>query len=274
MIKITNLTKIFKTKDSEIKVLDQINLEIADGDIFGIIGMSGAGKSTLIRCINLLERPTSGVIEINGTDITKLSTNGLMKLRKNIGMIFQSFNLLMQKNVRRNIAFGLEIIKTNEFRPEHMSEKDYINLGYLEKRKVKKESINRKVDELLKIVELEDKANEYPSKLSGGQRQRVAIARALATNPAYLLCDEATSALDSMTTKSILSLLKKINTDTKVTIVIITHEMNVVREICNKVAVIDQSVIVESGYTKDVFENHKSEVTKSLIGGEFSWTSL
>lgn len=267
MIRIINLTKIFHNKNSEIKVLDHINLEIEDGDIFGIIGMSGAGKSTLIRCINLLERPTSGSILIDGMDITKFNTTQLLKLRKRIGMIFQNFNLLMQKNVHKNIAFGLEIISTKDFKPEHMTEETYSKLSYFNKRKVKKEEINKKVKELLKIVELEDKADAYPAQLSGGQRQRVAIARALATNPSVLLCDEATSALDSMTTKSILELLKKINKERKVTIIIITHEMDVVKEICNKVAVIDQSVIIETGKTDDVFENHQSDITSRLIGG-------
>lgn len=268
MINISNLSKTFHSNNETLTVLNNINLQIEDGDIYGIIGMSGAGKSTLIRCINLLERPTKGSIIIDGIDVTKLNRKELLKTRKKIGMIFQGFNLLMQKTVKKNVAFGLEIMSTKDFIPEHMPLKDYQALSYFQKRKVKKEETDRKVNELLKIVDLEEKANTYPSKLSGGQRQRVAIARALATNPSVLLCDEATSALDSMTTKSILSLLKKINEETKVTIVVITHEMNVVREICNKVAVIDQSAIVETGLTEAVFQNHQSEVTKRLIGGD------
>ncbi|BCN31579.1 methionine ABC transporter ATP-binding protein [Anaeromicropila herbilytica] len=268
MIKIKNLTKTYQNKKTKTTVLNNINLEIEDGDIFGIIGMSGAGKSTLIRCMNLLEKPTSGSVHIDGINITNLDRKSLSKVRKNIGMIFQGFNLLMQKTVEKNIAFGLEIIRIKDFVPENMKINEYKSLSYLEKRKVKKVETKRKVSELLKIIDLEDKAKAYPSMLSGGQRQRVAIARALATNPSVLLCDEATSALDSMTTKSILTLLKKINEETKVTIVIITHEMNVVKEICNKVAVIDQSEIIEQGSAPDVFKNHQSEITRQLIGGE------
>jgi D-methionine transport system ATP-binding protein len=267
MIKISNLSKTFKNKNQKITVLNNINLEIEDGDIFGIIGMSGAGKSTLIRCINLLEKPTEGSIDMDGLELTLLNRRELRKVRKNIGMIFQGFNLLMQKTVKKNIAFGLEIIRTKDFIPEQMQLGDYKKLSYFDKRKVKKQEITRKVNELLKIIDLEAKANAYPSQLSGGQRQRVAIARALATNPSVLLCDEATSALDSMTTKSILSLLKKINEETKVTIIVITHEMNVVKEICNKVAVIDKSVIVEQGTVDEIFNHYKSDVTKRLIGG-------
>lgn len=267
MIKITNLSKTFNTSNSNVTVLNNINLEIQDGDIFGIIGMSGAGKSTLIRCMNLLERPTQGSVVIDGTDITSLRRNELRKKRKNIGMIFQGFNLLMQKTVKKNIAFGLEIIPTNDFVPQSMKLTEYKKMNYFRKRKVKKQEIQNRVNELLKIIDLESKANTYPAKLSGGQRQRVAIARALATNPSVLLCDEATSALDSMTTKSILALLKKINEETKVTIVVITHEMNVVKEICNKVAVIDKSEIIEQGSVSDIFTNYKSDITKRLIGG-------
>lgn len=269
MIKIRNLTKTFKMKKTDdLVVLNNINLDIEDGDIFGIIGMSGAGKSTLIRCINLLERPTSGSIEIDGVDITTKSGKELLNLRKELGMIFQNFNLLMQKSVRKNIAFGLEIIKLNEFKVDGMTEEEYQKLSYFKKKSLKKETIRKRVDELLKIVDLEDKADAYPSQLSGGQRQRVAIARALATKPSVLLCDEATSALDSMTTKSILNLLKRINEETNVTIIIITHEMNVVQEICNKVAVLDNSKMIESGYTDEVFGNKSSIVVQNLLGGD------
>ncbi len=267
MIKITNLRKEFSNKKKKLVVLTNINLEIEDGDIFGVIGMSGAGKSTLIRCINLLERPTSGKIEIDGVDITTKKGKELLGLRKNIGMIFQNFNLLMQKNVRKNIAFGVEITKLREFKIEGMTQKEFNKLDYFQKRKVKKIEIEKRVDELLELVDLKDKEYYYPAKLSGGQRQRVAIARALATRPSILLCDEATSALDSLTTNSILNLLKKINEDTKVTIVVITHEMNVVQQICNKVVVLDKAEIVAIGSTEEVFQNKSSDIVKKLTGG-------
>ncbi len=269
MIQVKELTKEFKNgKNKKLTVLNNINLEIEDGDIFGIIGMSGAGKSTLIRCINLLERPTRGHIIIDGTDITEVRGKNLLALRKNIGMIFQNFNLLMQKNVRKNIAFGLEITKLKDFKIPAMNAEKYKKLNYFQKRKAKKAEINKRVDELLELVDLREKEYYYPAKLSGGQRQRVAIARALATRPSILLCDEATSALDSKTTDSILKLLKRINEETKVTIIVITHEMNVVQKICNKVAVIDKSEIVACGYTKDVFQNNSSEIVRNLVGGD------
>ncbi|MDF2951144.1 MAG: transporter related protein [Anaerocolumna sp.] len=270
MIKITDLTKVFTSKNQNLTVLNKINIKIEDGDIFGIIGMSGAGKSTLIRCINLLEKPTSGSIEIDGVDITKKSGKQLLQLRKKIGMIFQNFNLLMQKNVRKNIAFGLEIIPVKDFVIEGMSKEDYSTLSYFKKRRFKKDEIKRRVDELLTLVDLKEKEFNYPAQLSGGQRQRVAIARALATKPSVLLCDEATSALDSLTTKSILKLLKKINEETKVTIIVITHEMNVVQEICNKVVVLDKSEVVASGSTQEVFSNESSEITQRTTHRYFS----
>lgn len=267
MIAIRNVTKEFKVKDGSLTVLNNINLDIEDGDIYGIIGMSGAGKSTLIRCINLLEKPTSGSIEIDGVDITTKSGHELLKMRKNIGMIFQNFNLLMQKTVKKNVAFGLEITNLHEFLPDGMTVEAYEKLGFFQKKKVKKETIERRVADLLRIVDLTEKAESYPAQLSGGQRQRVAIARALATRPSVLLCDEATSALDSMTTKSILNLLKKINEETKVTIIIITHEMNVVQEICNKVAVLDKAEVVAFGNTDEVFGNKESVIVQNLLGG-------
>ena len=200
MIEIRHLGKTFRTTAGDIVALDDINLTIADGEIFGIIGLSGAGKSTLVRCINLLERPTSGAVIIDGQDITALPEKELLKLRKSIGMIFQSFNLLEQRTVLGNVCFPLEISG------------------------IRKREAQAKALELLKIVGLEDRIKSYPSQLSGGQKQRVAIARALATDPKYLLCDEATSALDPNTTRQILDLLKRINTEMKVTIVVITHE--------------------------------------------------
>lgn len=267
MIQITNLTKEFQIKKKKLTVLNQINMTIEDGDIFGIIGMSGAGKSTLIRCMNLLEKPTTGNIYINGVDITKKSGRELLALRKDIGMIFQNFNLLMQQTVRKNIAFGLEITRLQDFKIEGMSKEEYESLSYFKKRKAKKMEIKKRVDDLLKLVDLEDKEFYYPSKLSGGQRQRVAIARALATRPSILLCDEATSALDSLTTDSILHLLKKINKEQNVTIVVITHEMNVVQKICNKVVVLDKSEVIASGKVDEVFSDSKNEITQRLIGG-------
>ncbi|MEA4987550.1 MAG: ATP-binding cassette domain-containing protein, partial [Anaerovorax sp.] len=221
IIQIKNLTKIYKGRSSEVKALDGIDLTIHRGDIFGIIGMSGAGKSTLVRCMNLLERPTSGEILFNGINLATLNDQNLRLARQEIGMIFQQFNLLMQRTVEKNILFPMEIAGI-----DHATAK-------------------KRVDELLKIVDLSDKKHAYPAQLSGGQKQRVAIARALATNPKVLLCDEATSALDPKTTRSILSLLKDINQRLRITIVIITHEMSVIEEICSHVAIIDQSKIAE-----------------------------
>lgn len=271
MIEIKGLTKEFNTDAGILTVLDDININVEQGDIFGVIGMSGAGKSTLIRCINLLEKPTKGSIKIDGTEITTLRQSELDTLRKNIGMIFQNFNLLMQKNVSRNIAFGLEIIKVKDYECEGMTKEEYDQLSYFQKRKARKKDIQETVNRLLKIVELEDKAKSYPSQLSGGQKQRVAIARALATNPKILLCDEATSALDTMTTSSILNLLKKINEERGVTIVIITHEMDVVEKVCNKVAVLDQARVVEQGDVKSILFDSASSVTKNLVGGSNEW---
>lgn len=241
MIKISRLKKVYKSDIGNVTALENVNLEIGNGDIYGIIGLSGAGKSTLIRCINLLEYPTEGIIEIDGQDITKLHGNELSRFRQSTGMIFQHFNLLMQRSVEENIAFPLEIAK------------------------VGKEEIKRRVGELLDLVGLSDKAGAYPAQLSGGQKQRVAIARALANNPKVLLCDEATSALDPMTTKSILALLKDINRKLSITIVIITHEMDVIKEICNHVAVIDRNHIVETGTVIDVMTDPASLAAKNLF---------
>ena len=241
MISIKNLTKTYKSKDSCITALHDINLEISDGEIFGIIGLSGAGKSTLIRCINLLERPDAGQVFIDGTEITALSEKMLRKERQNIGMIFQNFNLLEQRTVISNVCFPLEIAG------------------------VKKKDAIKRAEELLELVGIADKAKSYPSRLSGGQKQRVAIARALATNPKYLLCDEATSALDPNTTASILDLIKSINKQFGVTVVIITHEMSVIERVCDRVAVIDNSQIIECGRVENVFANPTSKTAKELI---------
>lgn len=241
IIEIKNLKKIFKSKNNEITALDNINLQIFKGEIFGIIGLSGAGKSTLVRCMNLLEKPTKGNVIFDNNDLSALKHKELLKIRQSIGMIFQQFNLLMQRNALDNICFPLEISGIS-----------------------KKEARIRAI-ELLKIVGLEDKANSYPSQLSGGQKQRIAIARAIATNPKVLLCDEATSALDPNTTNSILSLLKQINKQLKITIVIITHEMSIIEQICERVAIIDKSTIAEIGKVSQIFSNPKSEIAKQLI---------
>lgn len=241
MIELKNVSKIFKSKDNEVKALDGVDLTIEDGDIYGIIGFSGAGKSTLIRTINALEAPTSGQVLVDGEDINKLSKAQLRGKRKKIGMIFQQFNLLETKTVYENIALPLVL--------NH----------------VPKEQIKKKVEEVLEYVELTDKKNTYPSKLSGGQKQRVGIARALATEPSILLSDESTSALDPKTTKAILSLLKKINRELKITIVLITHEMNVIQSICNHVAVMENGRIVERGEVLDIFSEPKQEITKNFV---------
>ncbi len=221
-----------------------VNLTINDGDIFGIIGFSGAGKSTLVRCINLLERPTSGQVIINGVDLMRLSRKELRAARKKIGMIFQQFNLLAQRTVEVNVRYPLEIDG------------------------VKRADADARVAELLELVDLSDKAKAYPSQLSGGQKQRVAIARALASRPEIILCDEATSALDPITTRSILALLKRLNEQLGVTIVVITHEMRVVEQICDKVAVMSAGEIKEEGAVHDVFLNPQSETAKRLIEPE------
>jgi D-methionine transport system ATP-binding protein len=242
MITITDLKKVYTSDSGSITALDQINLQVEKGEIFGIIGLSGAGKSTLIRCMNLLEKPTSGSIRIDGREITDLRGAELRSLRSSLGMIFQHFNLLMQRTVAGNVAFPLEIAG------------------------VPKKEIRERTEELLELVGLSDKVKAYPSQLSGGQKQRVAIARALANKPKVLLCDEATSALDPLTTKSILELLKEINRQLGLTIVLITHEMGVIREICDRVAVIDNNHIVEAGSVIDVFSFPKSEAARKLFG--------
>ncbi|MGL4534064.1 MAG: methionine ABC transporter ATP-binding protein [Fusobacteriaceae bacterium] len=238
MIKISNLNKVYSNGVHAVK---NINLEVKKGDIFGIIGLSGAGKSSLIRMLNRLEEPTSGEIYIENTDITKISKKELLDIRKNIGMIFQHFNLLSSRTVSENIAFSLEVA------------------GW------KKQDIPKRVEELLKVVELLEKRHSYPSQLSGGQKQRVAIARALANNPKILLSDEATSALDPKTTKAILNLLKDIQKKFGLTVVLITHQMEVIREICNKVAVMSNGEVVEFGGVHHIFSEPKTEITKELI---------
>lgn len=241
MIELQGLSKTFHTANGTVEALQDINITINDGEIFGIIGLSGAGKSTLVRCINLLERPTSGKVIIDGKNLTDMPQRELLNMRRSISMIFQGFNLLEQRNVLKNVCFPLEIS------------------GW------KSQDAMARAEELLKIVGLSDRKNAYPSQLSGGQKQRVAIARALATKPKYLLCDEATSALDPNTTRSILELLRTINDTMGVTIVVITHEMKVIDQICDRVAVIDNSRIAELGRVSDVFTNPRSDIAKELI---------
>lgn len=241
MIEIKNLSKTFKTADSSLDALKNVSLTINDGDIYGIIGMSGAGKSTLVRCINMLERPTEGQILIDGVDMGSLSSKQLRDARRNITMIFQGFNLLMQRNCLKNICFPLEL--------EGM----------------KKEEAKKRALELLEIVGLPDKAKAYPTQLSGGQQQRIAIARALATNPKVLLCDEATSALDPNTTHSILNLIRDINKKLGITVIIITHQMSVVEETCNRVAILDNGTVVEQGEVSTVFAHPQSAAAKRLV---------
>lgn len=241
MIEIKNLSKTFKGQGGDVKALNNVNITIETGDIYGIIGMSGAGKSTLVRCINMLERPTEGTVLIDGTDIGKMSEKELREVRRNVTMIFQSFNLLMQRTCLKNIMFPLELAR------------------------VPKEEAKKKALELLEVVGLPDKANAYPAQLSGGQQQRIAIARALATNPKVLLCDEATSALDPKTTRSVLELIKEINEKFGITVIVITHQMSVVEEICNKVSILDHGNVVETGNVSDVFTRPKSNEARRLV---------
>ena len=241
LIELNHLTKTFKGKTQTVDALKDINLQIEQGDIFGIIGMSGAGKSTLVRCINFLEQPTSGSVVIDGKDLASLTPKELRQLRQQVSMIFQHFNLLSQRDVRGNIAFAMEIAG------------------------MKRPQIEKCIDELLEIVGLTDRQHNYPSQLSGGQQQRVAIARALATNPKIILCDEATSALDPTTTTSILNLLREINRKMGITIVIITHEMSVVESTCTHVAIIDDGRLAECGTVESVFSQPKSAAAKKLI---------
>ncbi|MGQ0286810.1 methionine ABC transporter ATP-binding protein MetN [Pasteurellaceae bacterium 22721_9_1] len=241
MIKLKNITKIFDISGKKLTALDNVSLEVPAGHICGVIGASGAGKSTLIRCVNLLERPTSGHVIVDGKELTEMSDKQLIAERRNIGMIFQHFNLLSSRTVFDNIALPLELEKTA------------------------KEKIHQKVTALLELVGLSDKKDVYPANLSGGQKQRVAIARALASDPHVLLCDEATSALDPATTQSILKLLKEINQRLGITILLITHEMEVVKRICDQVAVIDKGQLVEQGSVSDIFSNPKTELAKKFI---------
>lgn len=241
MIEIKNLSKTFPSKSGVVEALKNVSLTIPDGEIYGIIGMSGAGKSTLVRCINMLERPTEGSVVIDGRDIGSLSESELRKERQSITMIFQGFNLLMQRNCLKNVCFPLELAG------------------------VKKADAEKRAAELLKIVGLKDKMKSYPAQLSGGQQQRVAIARALATDPKILLCDEATSALDPQTTHSILSLIRDLHDKLGLTVVIITHQMSVIEEVCTRVAILDNGSVAEEGAVGEVFSAPKSEAAKRLV---------
>ena len=241
IIEVRNLTKTFDEKKSNIHALSDIDLSVEEGEIFGVIGLSGAGKSTLVRCMNLLEKPTSGEVWVDGKNLITLSNKELRFMRREIGMIFQHFNLLMQRNVLDNVCFPMEIAG------------------------VKRREAREKAMKYLEIVGLREKANAYPVQLSGGQKQRVAIARTLASNPRIILCDEATSALDPQTTGTILGLLKQINKEYGITIVVITHEMRVVEEICDRVAVLDRGSLAEIGRVEEVFRNPKSNAAKSLL---------
>ncbi|WP_033826506.1 methionine ABC transporter ATP-binding protein [Bacillus andreraoultii] len=241
MITFEQVSKTFKTNDREVHAVENISLTIHKGEIFGVIGFSGAGKSTLLRLVNLLEKPTSGKVIVNNQEIERLSEKELRKLRQNIGMIFQNFNLFASRTVYGNIAYPLKLAG------------------------VPKTEIKKRVAELLRFVGLEDKANYYPENLSGGQKQRVGIARALSTSPKILICDEATSALDPETTSEILHLLKKVNQDLNITILLITHEMNVIRKICDRVAVMENGRVIEEGPVVEIFSNPKTKTTKNFI---------
>ena len=241
MIKLSNIVKTYDTENGKVHALKDINLHIKRGEIYGIIGLSGAGKSTLVRCINLLERPTSGSVQVDGKELTTMTDSQLREARKDIGMIFQHFNLLSTSTVYDNIAFPLKLAGKS------------------------KEEIKKKIEPLLSLVGLENKAHQYPSQLSGGQKQRVGIARALANDTKILLCDEATSALDPQTTKAILKLIKDINKKLQLTVVVITHEMQVIKDLCDKVAVLDRGVIAEQGSVLEIFTNPKQSITKEFM---------
>ena len=241
MIELRQVSKVFPTADGELRALSDINLTIQDGDVFGIVGMSGAGKSTLVRCINLLERPTQGQVVIDSRDLCAMPEKELIRQRRSIAMIFQQFNLLMQRTCLKNICFPMEIAG------------------------VKKDEARKRALEYLDIVGLPDKADAYPAQLSGGQKQRIAIARALASDPKILLCDEATSALDPKTTRDILRLVKDINQRLGITVVVITHEMAVVEEICSHVAILDHGVLQETGTVEEIFSNPQTEAGRRLV---------
>lgn len=280
-IEVKGLSKTFYGKAGQVEALQDINLSIGKGEIYGIIGMSGAGKSTLVRCLNFLEKPTAGTVIIDGKDLQKLKNRSLRRQRREIAMIFQHFNLLMQKTVLDNICFPLTLPKVEEKESKNIGlnwVQGFREVIGLTGPQMKKKDAKKRGMELLEIVGLTEKANAYPSQLSGGQKQRVAIARALAGNPKILLCDEATSALDPQTTKSILSLLRRINKEFGITIVIITHEMSVVREVCTHVAIVEDGRLAEQGRVIDVFTHPKTREARKIIYGEHGeskrWTDI
>ena len=241
MIELKHISKQFRTADGEVEALKDVSISIPDGDIFGIIGMSGAGKSTLVRCINMLERPSSGSVEIDGVKLETLPESKLREVRRKVTMIFQGFHLLLQRNCLKNVCFPMELAGKS------------------------KAEAKKRAMELLEIVGLADKAKAYPAQLSGGQQQRVAIARALATDPKVLLCDEATSALDPTTTNSILELIRRINEELGITVIIITHQMSVVERVCKRVAILDGGEVVEQGDVAEVFSHPKSAAARKLV---------
>ena len=248
MIELTNISKVFSTSSGSFTALDDVSLTIGSGEVFGIIGESGAGKSTLVRCINLLERPTSGTVSIDGRDVTRLTGRDLRELRADVGMIFQGFSLFQQRTVLDNVIFPSTLASAGN--------------------RVPRAKAAERARHLLKLVGLEGKEGSYPSQLSGGQQQRVAIARALMTSPKTLLCDEATSALDTLTTSSVLDLLARINRELGVTIVLITHSLAVARRICGRIAVMEHGHVEEQGTVAEVFGNPKAEVTRALLSFE------
>ncbi len=248
MIELTNISKVFSTSSGSFTALDDVSLTIGSGEVFGIIGESGAGKSTLVRCINLLERPTSGTVSIDGRDVTRLTGRDLRELRADVGMIFQGFSLFQQRTVLDNVIFPSTLVSAGN--------------------RVPRAKAAERARHLLKLVGLEGKEGSYPSQLSGGQQQRVAIARALMTSPKTLLCDEATSALDTLTTSSVLDLLARINRELGVTIVLITHSLAVARRICGRIAVMEHGHVEEQGTVAEVFGNPKAEVTRALLSFE------
>lgn len=250
MIEFKNISKSFETQSHTVHAVKDVSFTVNEGEIFGVIGYSGAGKSTLIRTINFLERPTAGTVTIKGQDLAQLSAKNLRKVRSKIGMIFQNFNLMGSQTVSQNIAFPLQY------------------------QGIKKQEVAQRVDELLELVDLKDKKHVYPSQLSGGQKQRVAIARALANNPDILLCDEATSALDPQTTQNILELLQKVQKQTGITIVLITHEMQVIKSICDRVAVMEDGEVKEIGDVVEIFSNPQATITKEFVNSTSNYDKI
>ena len=281
MIELRNLSKHFVTSDGPVDALRHVNLTINNGDIYGIIGMSGAGKSTLVRCINMLERPTEGSVLLDGRDLGSMSKKELREVRHSVTMIFQGFNLLMQRTCLKNVMLPLQLSRIPRAQAEARARKLLTRFGLpdaflkivmlpLQLSHVPRAKAEARARELLALVGLPDKAGAYPAQLSGGQQQRVAIARALATDPQVLLCDEATSALDPKTTHAILELIRDINRKLGITVIVITHQMSVVQEICNRVAILEHGEVVEEGEVAEVFSNPKADATRNLVYPEMA----